>query len=113
MRSLFSICLALILLGSSGCMVLEEIDAASAKMPASSKKPKAESKTAKAPAASSASEKRNALLEESKQWWDKAPSLAPTEVEASVVRCRLRDGTQFMSKDDCLSRGGTPQGVSG
>ena len=92
-------------------MVLDEVDAASAKMgPAKKAKtePNVETTTASAVAA-----KDNPILKQSKQWWKQATSLAPTGIDSTIVKCRFGQDTQFMSKDDCLSRAGTPQGLSG
>ena len=92
-------------------MVLDEIDAASAKMgPASKKKAKSNVETT---TASAVAPKDNPLLEQSKQWWERATSLAPTGIDSTIVNCQLGRAAQFMSKDDCLNRGGAPQGFSG
>jgi len=43
-------------------------------------------------------------------WWAKASSLTSEESTAHIVGCKTQGGkTDFMTKDDCLSRGGTPQ----
>ena len=89
-------------------MVLDEVDSANAKM-ASRAKSKDDPKVTGAAAAPT----ENPLLKHSKEWWDRAPSLAPAEIDSSIVNCELRGGAQFMSKNDCLNRGGQPQGVSG
>jgi hypothetical protein len=96
-------------MGSTGCMVLDEVDAANAKMSGASKKSKdseASSSVANAPPT------KNELLEQSKEWWSRATSLAP-EADSSIVSCRFREGTQFMAKDDCLTQGGVAAGISG
>lgn len=91
-------------------MVLDEMDAAAAKMPTTGKQKLAEKKARKAgqrqTTASAAAE--NPIVEQTKEWWKRAGSLAPSGLEASIVSCRLASGTQFMSRDDCLARGGTP-----
>ena len=104
--------MSLFLTFSSGCIVLDEMDAAAAKMPVVAKKKQdpAEERSMTAPGVLS---KNNPLIKQSKQWWKSATSLAPTGIDSSIVSCRLSQGTQFMSKDDCLGRGGKPQGVSG
>lgn len=49
-------------------------------------------------------------------WWRKARTIAPgggddeEGGEAAVVLCRLRGEERFMSRADCLGRGGTPSG---
>lgn len=110
MRILLAMTLLASLSISSGCMVMDELDAAASLMPSNSKT-KQSTKESEAVPLTPGAERQNALLEQSKQWWDRASSLAPAELEASIVSCRLRGTTQFMSKDDCLSRGGTPRGV--
>jgi hypothetical protein len=95
----------------SGCTVLDEVDKANAKMPSHGKK--AVEAKAEATTTSAAGSRAQPLLEDSKRWWKNATSLAPKAVDASIVKCRLHGGTEFRSKDDCLSRGGVPQGVSG
>lgn len=97
---------------SSGCMVIDELDKAAAKMPNSAKS-KADAEAEASGSAGSASEKANALLERSKQWWNSATSLSPTGLRSSIVSCRLEDRMRFMSKDDCLSQGGTPASAAG
>jgi hypothetical protein len=93
-------------------MVMDELDAAAALMP-NKKNAADDGETEVATPATAAAAKKNALLMQSKQWWDRATSLAPTGLEPSIVSCRLRGGTQFMSKDNCLSQGGDPQRASG
>ena len=105
-QRLLSIILFILL--TSGCTILDEIDAASAKMP--SNRPVASSGgTAPGSAAPPAP---NALLEQSKEWWGRATSMSPNQMSASIVNCRIGKNAQFMSKDDCLTRGGVPQGQS-
>lgn len=97
----------LALLALPGCMALDEIDKASSKMPSSSKSAKA----SKAEAAKGEAAAPNPLVEQSKEWWNSATSLSTKNVNASIVRCRMPSGTNFMAKDDCLGRGGVPEGV--
>lgn len=97
--------LALCLATSSGCMVLDEVDKASAKLP------KTPAKSAKVEPDKAAPDAPNPLVEQSKEWWSTATSFSTKNVNSSIVRCRLKDGVNFMSKDDCLGRGGSPEGV--
>jgi hypothetical protein len=97
--------LALFVCLSTACMVMDELDAANAKIPSSGKA------AATAPE-SSTPPQPNALVEQSKQWWARATSLLPSEIDSSIVNCRVGQSAQFMSKDDCLSRGGVPQSKS-
>ena len=93
-------------------MVMDEIDSAAAKMPAT-KNSKVEKPAETSDPANTALEAKNALLKQSKEWWNKASSLSPNTVSPGIVRCKLPSGTQFMDRDACRSRGGTPQSVSG
>ncbi len=91
-------------------MVLDEVDAANDKM-AGRKKQAPATATTTTPAAPGAN--TSAILEETKRWWREASSLAPSGIDSSIVECRLDRGSQFMSRDDCLSRGGRPRNTSG
>ena len=96
-------------------MVIDELDSAAALLPAKGKTKDAgaDGKDDSVAVAASVAAKKSAILQQSKEWWNRATSLAPTGLESSIVSCRLREGTQFMSKDDCLSRNGKPGSVSG
>jgi len=95
-------------------MVMDELDAAAAKMPARAKSTATETeKNSTVVSAHGAPPKENPLVAQSKRWWKRATSLAPSGLKASIVSCRLQGGTQFMSKSNCLSRGGEPKSVSG
>jgi hypothetical protein len=102
--------MSLFLTISSGCIVLDEIDAAAAKMP--TKKAKVSTAVA-APTGSAGAQQENPILEQSKKWWKEATSLAPSGIDSSIVSCRIGQSTQFMSRDDCLTRGGVAKGASG
>ncbi len=93
-------------------MVLEELDAAAVKMPSHGKSVDVEADESLVGNVAGGA-KENPLLRKSKRWWRSATSLAPGGVKSSIVSCRLKDGTRFMAKHDCLSRGGTPKSVSG
>lgn len=96
-------------------MVIDELDSAAALLPVSddAKEANADQKDDATVAAASGASKKSAILQQSKEWWNRATSLAPTGLKSSIVSCRLSEGTQFMSKDDCLSHGGKPGRVSG
>ena len=85
-------------------MVLDEVDSAQEKL-----KGPAKSKTTERAASTGSSTAESGLLEQSKEWWKQARSLEPATKDTGIVSCRLREGTQFMSKDDCLIRGGIPR----
>jgi hypothetical protein len=94
-------------------MVIDELDSAAALMPSGGKSKDEGKKDAAVVAAASGAARKNAILQRSKEWWNSATSLAPSGLESSIVSCRLPEGTQFMSKNDCLSHGGKPGRVSG
>ena len=113
MKRILWISLLLCLSTSSGCMVMDELDSAAAMLPSTGKSKDEAKKDDAVSVATSGAEKKNAILQRSKEWWQSATSLAPTGLESSIVSCRLPEGTQFMSKNDCLSHGGKPGRVSG
>lgn len=102
--------LVLALCATTGCMVMDELDTAAAKMPTNGKKP--EAKPASSGKTLSAAERlaaaKSAVNERSKQWWKEAKTMTPGEKPAGIVHCRLSDGIRFMSKDDCIVQGGRP-----
>jgi hypothetical protein len=109
MRHLLLVTSLACLLGSPACMVVEEIDNAAAKMPTTKAEKRKESEPA--PAESSFAAKKDAVLETSKQWWGRATSLSSERVDESVVQCAVGGRSQFMSRADCLARGGRPSGL--
>ena len=113
MRLLLVTLLALGLSTTTGCMALDEIDKANAQMKSKARNAGKTKTAASAPADGSdaALEKARALLEPSLEWWESASSFSAAEVDASVVRCDVGGSVQFMSRDDCRVRGGTPGGV--
>ena len=110
MRNLLLIVSLSCVLGSPACMVIEEVDNAAAKMPNARTRPSTESETSPEPGSSFAA-KKDAVLERSQQWWDRATSLSSESVDSKIAQCTLGGRTQFMSRDDCLARGGQPRGV--
>jgi hypothetical protein len=113
MKCILWISLLFYLSMSSGCMVIDELDSAAALMPSKGKSKNEAKQDESVVAATPGAERKNAILRRSKEWWKSATSLAPTGLESSIVSCRLREGTQFMSRNDCLSHGGKPGRVSG
>ena len=111
-----AIAIALALSTTTGCMVLDEMDSAAAKMP-SSKKAKAE-KATKAPdkpgssAAGQLAASKAKVLEASRQWWKQAKTINNGEAPEGIVSCKLPEGMKFMSKDDCVVQGGRPGDAS-
>jgi hypothetical protein len=41
-------------------------------------------------------------------WWETAKTVSSQERPDEIVECSLSGRTQFMKRDDCLSRGGRP-----
>lgn len=103
-----------VLIGSSGCMVMDELDSASAKMPTNSKYKKEkeagkrDSSGESLGAAGRLAAAKSATLARSKQWWSEARTMTPGEKPAGIVSCRLPEGIQFMTVDDCVTQGGRP-----
>lgn len=99
---------------TTGCMVMDELDSAAAKMPSTKSKkkdPKQDPSGESLGAAGRLAAAKSALDERSKKWWQEAKTMTPGEGKpAGVVRCRTSDGTRFMAKDDCLVQGGRVDG---
>lgn len=92
MRAVMTLMLGLALtLGTSGCW-LDEIDKSVEALSGPKKKPKVEAKE-NAPATPASG-------------WQSATSLGNELSDESIVSCKLGDSVQFMSRDDCLSKGG-------
>ena len=90
---------ALFLATALGCSVLDEIDDAHAKMGIGEEKK---------------SEKQAANAEEPVKKgidWSVSRSINTGQVDPSIINCKLGGATQFMRKDDCLSRGGRPKKI--
>ncbi|MEZ4332119.1 MAG: hypothetical protein R3F35_10215 [Myxococcota bacterium] len=106
--------LAIALSAGTGCMVMDELDSAAAKMPSDKSKkqdPKRDPSGESLGAAGRLAAAKSALDERSKQWWQEAKTMTPGESKpAGVVRCRMSDGLRFMAKDDCLVQGGRVDG---
>jgi hypothetical protein len=109
----------LVLAFGLGCGVLEELDKGSADMDKfspgaralSEKKAKeAAEKQAAKQAKSGASKLAGASAQArdaASKWWSNARSLAPDETDSDVVRCVIDGADQYMSRPDCLMRGGS------
>jgi len=41
-------------------------------------------------------------------WWANAKTLSSDEMKTDIVNCRVGGATQFMSRQNCFARGGTP-----
>ena len=112
LRLFATLCLGLALASPSGCMVMDELDSAAAKMPTTAAEKEKAKKKAAGEKPASAAERLGAakrmLDERSQKWWSEARTMTPGESPAGIVSCRLPEGMQFMSTDDCLAQGGTP-----
>lgn len=104
-----AVAIALVATLSAGCFVGDEIDKAAALSqgnPGPAKKP---------PAAGAAEEKpkqvasAKAAAPAGKSWWETARSLTSEDSESDIVGCAVSGRTEFMTRDDCLARGGAPQ----
>ena len=106
--------LALAASATTGCMVMDELDSAAAKMPTTDKKPAA--KAAPGAAAQTPAERlaaaKSAVQERSQQWWKQAKTINTGDAPAGVVSCKLPEGLKFMSEDDCVTQGGKPGDAS-
>ena len=107
-RPLLAAFTILSLASSFGCSIWDELDSANEKMDAFSKTKGEEEEEAATvdPDAPLTPQAR------STKWWSQARSLDSKPMAESIVRCRLNGGQQFMRRDECLNRGGKPQGVS-
>ncbi len=95
--------------GASGCMVMDELDTAAAKMPttaAEKERKKSDTKAAPAGAAERLAATKRMVDERSRRWWSEAKTMTPGESNAGVVSCHLPEGRKFMTRDDCLAQGG-------
>jgi hypothetical protein len=110
--------LAFALSSTAGCMVMDELDNAAAKMPTSAAEKKAKAEGTQPKAATSPADRlaaaKSRIAAHSQKWWSEAKTMTPGEAgPAGIVRCRLPEGTKFMSTDDCLSQGGQPADGAG
>ena len=105
MRVLVSL-LTLLLSTSLGCPIMDELNNANEEMDEFVRKgaPEEEELAAGQP---------QTVESRSKEWWGKAKSLDSRTLNPAIVSCRLRSGTQFMARDECLNRGGQPGNASG
>jgi len=87
--------------GSSGCFVLDELDAGQAFL---DKTGSATKKKAETPVAEAQDGQKPHSSEA--EWWKKARSLSSGNVDASIVRCQLHSASQFMRRSECEARGG-------
>jgi len=82
----------------AGCGALDELDAANAMMKGEDPK-----KVAEVEADPVEAPKR---LE-----WENVTSIEKGELDSSFVQCKLGSNKMFMKRDECLTRGGRPEGI--
>lgn len=114
---------AVALAAASGCFVNEEIDNAS-NMLGKDKSHQQPAKTGdarpdapkpggkpgdKGTAVASAGSAAQGVVATGKEWWAKATTLGSEESNPEIAGCTLGGRLEFMLRDDCLARGGTPQ----
>lgn len=104
--------LGLALGGASGCFVFDELDSGMEKIERSSTRKKTEPAPSPTPAASDEDGGGGGLAGAAdalrRSLWEGGRSLNPHEKSAEIARCELGGGVQFMTRDDCLARGGRP-----
>ena len=99
MRNLALLFSILVLCTSLGCReILAELDSAS-EMVGTKEKKKEEIAKAEEPEAKKGID------------WTVSKSINTGQVDSSIVRCKLGGSTQFMKRDDCVTRGGKPGSV--
>jgi predicted cobalt transporter CbtA len=104
-RSLFA---ALFALAATGCFVFDEIDNAGTFEKASP--PGAKAAAAPKPGAAPANAAAKPAAPSGDAWWKTASSVTSEEMDDSAIaKCSVNGRIEFMDRDDCLSRGGTPQ----
>lgn len=110
-------------IATTGCFALDEMDK-SAKLDNSYSAPGAKvvaktagasdaaaagaskSKPGAAPAANAAAKPASPTGD---AWWRTASSVTSEDGDSSITSCALGGRSEFMQREDCLARGGTPQ----
>jgi len=94
---------------ASGCFVGSELDNAR-KLSEGPTKPGDAAAAASKPAAAGGTPKQTAAAKPAApsgaSWWQTARSLGSEESTSDIVACKLESKTEFMTRDDCLARGG-------
>ncbi len=85
----------------AGCFVFDELDNGMKELERFDNK--AEKAEAPPPSAQAKSAKATPPKE---SWWQKARTLGSEPKNENIVRCELAGEIQFMSREDCLGRGG-------
>ena len=107
--------MAIALLGGAnlGCFVLDELDAGDKEMDRYSKNRKKVEETERTPEEEPGERDLGIYQDKLSESWGQTKSLSPGELDESIVRCNVAGKAQFMSKDECMSRGGRPSRPTG
>ena len=97
------ILLVLALAGLPGCFAFEEIDSGMEEMNWTVKE---EPEPKRVPRAAASGKSDDSAPRRS--LWEGGRSLNPNEMDAEIARCALGGSVQFMTRSDCLARGGRP-----
>ena len=97
------VALLLALAALPGCF-LDEIDKSMALYPGGKKQSE---QAAKAPAP--AGQPGAPAEPAGPSWWETAKTLGSEPMDESIAGCQLGGRVEFMLRDDCLARGGSPQ----
>jgi hypothetical protein len=107
-------------IATTGCFALDEMDKSAkldnsysapgakvvAKTAGAAEPGAAKAKPGAAPAANAAAKPASPTGD---AWWRTASSVTSEEGDSSITSCALGGRSEFMQRDDCLARGGTPQ----
>ena len=86
---------------TTGCFVVEELDRGMKFM---------EEHTAPEPEPEETEEAPKAAAKSGSDYWQNSRTISPgAGGNSNVVSCNLRGQVQFMKRDDCTNRGGTPK----
>jgi len=110
-------------IATTGCFALEEMDKSAkldnsysapgakvvAKTAGAADAPEPGAPKAKAGAAPGANAAAKPASPKGDAWWRTASSVTSEEGDSSITSCALGGRSEFMQREDCLARGGTPQ----
>jgi hypothetical protein len=100
--------------GLEGCYACSEIDKAMQAPGVNQAPPRSAAAPADAPQAAAAPGQPGAKPAAPAgpiglDWWKTATTLGQKPSDATIGRCKLGDRVEFMRRDDCTGRGGTPE----
>lgn len=93
---------AFVLLAGTGCF-LDEIDKSMELYPGAKKTAKPE------PKADAPGKGKDGAPTSAAAWWATARSIGPELADDTITSCTVGGRTEFMRRDNCLARGGTPE----